>query len=101
MALCNFVWKASPSGRGSGGERAGRQVLKLGHAQVGDGDEVAACPEAPSSALGLLQQPIHGLDEGVAAVNDHASDDRIEALLEGGGPRSQRGAAWHRDRVRR
>lgn len=101
MAPCNFVWKASPSGRGSGGERAGRQVLKLGHAQVGDGDEVVACPEAPSRALGLLQQPIHGLDEGVATVNDHASDDRIEALLEGGGPRWQRGAAWHRDRVRR
>jgi len=57
----------------------------LGHAQVGDSDEVAASPEAPCSTFGLLQQPVHGLDEGVAAVIHHPSDHRREALLERGG----------------
>jgi len=55
------VWKATSSTRGRLRERAGRQVLELGHAQVGDSDEVAASPEAPCSTFGLLQQPVHGL----------------------------------------
>ena len=31
-------------------------MLELGHAQVGDGDEVRCCAQAASGALGLLQQ---------------------------------------------
>ena len=73
MAPCRFVWKATPSLGHRRRERAGRQVLELGHAQVGDGDEVLARPEAARGALGLLQQPVHRLDEGVAAVIDHAA----------------------------
>ena len=60
-------------------------MLELGHAQVGDGDEVLARPEAARGALGLLQQPVHRLDEGVAAVIDHAAHHRVEPLLERGG----------------
>ncbi|MFN3914079.1 MAG: hypothetical protein ACK4K3_04020, partial [Aquabacterium sp.] len=39
-APCRFVWKATLSLGHRRRERAGRQVLELGHAQVGDGDEV-------------------------------------------------------------
>ena len=53
-APCRFVWKAASSTRGRLRERAGRQVLELGHAQVGDSDEVAASPEAPCSTFGLF-----------------------------------------------
>ncbi|MBU9439804.1 hypothetical protein KTE91_32515, partial [Burkholderia multivorans] len=39
-APCRFVWKATLSLGHRRRERTGRQVLELGHAQVGDGDEV-------------------------------------------------------------
>ncbi|WP_254215877.1 PAS domain S-box protein, partial [Burkholderia multivorans] len=41
-APCRFVWKATLSLGHRRRERTGRQVLELGHAQVGDGDEVLA-----------------------------------------------------------
>jgi transposase len=40
---------------GSHDRHGGRQMPEFGHMQVGDGDEVAARPEAPGRALGLLQ----------------------------------------------
>ena len=55
-------------------------MLELGHAQVGDGDEVGRCAKAPCGALGLLQQAVHGLDEGVGSVVDHAPHDGLGAL---------------------
>ncbi len=76
----SLTWAAAPHGR----ERMSRQVLELGHAQVGDGDEVLARPEAARGALGLLHLPVHGLDEGVGAVVDHAAHDRVEAVLDRG-----------------
>jgi hypothetical protein len=51
--------------RGGGSKRVGRQILELGHAQVGDGDEVAHCSEATSCRLGLLKLTVHGLHVGV------------------------------------
>ena len=33
----------------------GGQIVELGHAQVGDGDEARCCAEAACGALGLLQ----------------------------------------------
>ena len=47
-------------------------MLESGQPQVGNGDEVLARPKAPCGALGLLQQPVHGLDEGVAACEGKA-----------------------------
>ncbi len=51
--------------RGSRSKGVDRQILELGHAQVGDGDEVAHSPEAACCRLGLLQQAVHGLHIGV------------------------------------
>lgn len=56
------------------------QMLELGHAQVGDGDEVRCCAEPASGALGLLQQTVHRLDEGVGSVVDHSPYDGLGAL---------------------
>jgi hypothetical protein len=50
-------------------------VGELAQAQISDGYEVGCCPEAAGRALGLLHQPVHRLDEGVAAVIEHASHD--------------------------
>ena len=72
-ALCHFEWNLTStlvpsnteikwSGRGKG---VGGQVLELGHAQVGNGDEVAHRPEAPCCRLGLLQQAVHGFHVGI------------------------------------
>lgn len=36
--------------------------------QVGDGDDILAGTKTPRGSLGLLQQPVHGLDVGVAAI---------------------------------
>jgi hypothetical protein len=57
-------------------------MLELGHPQVGDRDEVRAGSEAARIALGLLQQAVHGLHEGVAAVIHHPPHHGVEALLE-------------------
>lgn len=62
-------------------ERVVRQVLELGHPQVSDGDEVLGRPEATGGGLGLLQEPIHGLDEGIAAAIEHAPHHAVEALM--------------------
>ena len=84
-----FVWNATISFRRSLGKRMSRQMLELGHAKVGDGDEVGRGAEAPCGALGLLKQTIHGLDEGVGSVVDYfphdglgARGDRLGQLLE-------------------
>ena len=58
---------------------------ELAQAQIGDGDEVGRRSEAACGAFGLLHQPVHGFDEGVAAVIEHASHDRVEVGLERGG----------------
>src|ERR1019366_3305195 len=84
-APCRFVWNTILSFRQGGRERVSGQMLESGQPQVGNGDEVLARAKAPCGALGLLQQPVHGLDEGVAAVIGHAAHHRAEALLDGGG----------------
>lgn len=71
-------------------ERVVRQVLELGHPQVGDGDEVLGRPKAPSGGLGLLQQAIHCLDEGIAAAVEHAPHHAVEALDQGQGQAFER-----------
>ena len=58
----------------------GGQMVELGHAQVGDGDEARCCAEAACGALGLLQQTVHRLDEGVGPVVDHSPHDGLGAL---------------------
>lgn len=62
-----------------------RQVLELGHAQVCNGDEVGAGSEAACGPFGLLQQAVHRLDEGVAAVIGHAAHHGVEPVLQGAG----------------
>ena len=61
-------------------------MLELGHAKVGDGDEVGRGAEAPCGTLGLLKQAIHSLDEGVGSVVDHSPHD---GLGERGNPLGQ------------
>ena len=56
------------------------QMFEFGHAQVGDGDEVACCAEASCGALGLLEQAVHGFDKGVRSVVDHSPHDGLGAL---------------------
>ena len=58
-------------------------MLELGHAQVGDGDEVRCGAKAPRGAFGLLQQSVHSLDECIGAVVCHAAHDGIDALGRG------------------
>ena len=60
-------------------------MLELGHTQVRDGDEVRGGSEASGSTLGLLQQAVHRLHVGVAAVIQHAAHHPIEALLQRSG----------------
>ncbi len=67
-ALCRFVWNETISSGPGRRERMSWQVLELGHAQVGDGDEVRRGADA---ALGLLEQSVHGLDEGIGAAVGH------------------------------
>ena len=55
-------------------------MLELGHAQVGDGDEVGCGSVAACSSFRLLQQSVHGLDEGVGSVVNHAAHHRIDVL---------------------
>jgi len=59
-------------------------VRELAHAQVGDADEGCRVLEAAGGTLGLLQQAVHGFDEGVAAVLEHASHNRIEVARQRG-----------------
>ena len=64
-------------------QRVDRQMLGLGHAQIGDGNEVAGGPEPPGRSLGLLQQAVHGLHIRIAALVQHAAHVRLEALAQG------------------
>lgn len=52
---------------------------------IGEAHEVAACPESPRGALGLLHQPVYRLHQDVAVVIHHPSHHRLEALLERAG----------------
>ena len=54
-ALRHFVWNTTISFSQRRCERMGGQVLELGHAQVGDADEVGRGSVAPCGAFGLLQ----------------------------------------------
>ena len=47
---------------------------------VGDGDEVRRRAKTPRGALGLLQQAVHVLDEGIRSVVGHAAHDRVGAF---------------------
>ena len=58
---------------------------ELAQTQVGDGDEVDGGSEAASGALGLLEQAVHGRDEGVGAMVEPAAHDAVDVLLERGG----------------
>ena len=60
-------------------------MLKLGHAQVGHGDEVLDVAEASGGGLRLLEQAVHRFDVGVAASVEHAAHDAAEVLLQGEG----------------
>ncbi len=80
MALCRSVWNLTShpvpcDARGQGRGRRERrhwQVCELAQAQIGDGDEVGCGPETARGALGLLHETVHGFDEGIAAVIQHA-----------------------------
>jgi hypothetical protein len=84
-ALCRFARPRHPM---VAAERVSRQGLQARQAQVGDGDEVLGRAVSARCALGLLKLPVHRLDEGVAAVIEHAAHDRVEALLDRGRPAS-------------
>ena len=49
-------------------------MLELGQAQLRNGDEVSARSEPFGRSLGVLQQPVHGLNECVATSLLHARD---------------------------
>src|SRR5450631_3877688 len=59
-------------------------MRELAQSQVGNRDEVGGGSVAAGGPLGLLQEPVHGLDEGVRAVIEHAAHDALEVLLERG-----------------
>jgi hypothetical protein len=53
-ALRRFAWKVTLAHRSCRREWARRQMLELGHAKTGDGNELNAGPEMPCSELELL-----------------------------------------------
>lgn len=61
-------------------------MVEFGHTQVCDGDEVGRRSEAACGVLGVLQQAVHGLGEGVGPVVDHSPHhglgNRLGQLLE-------------------
>ena len=59
------------------------QMFEPGHAQVGDGDEVAHVAESARGALGLLHQAVDGFDVGVAATVEHTANDAFQMRLQG------------------
>jgi len=60
-------------------------VAEFGYSQVSNGDEVSTRPEAARGAFGLLQQAVHRLHEGIAAMIEHPTDHRIKVAAHGGG----------------
>ena len=60
-------------------------MFKLGHAQVGHGDEVLDVAETSGGGLRLLEQSVHGFDVGVAAPVEHSAHDASEVLMQGDG----------------
>ncbi len=59
-----------------------RQMLELGHPEVGDGDEMLRRAETVCCVLGLLQQAIHGFHAGVAALVQHSVSRLQDATSE-------------------
>jgi len=59
-------------------------MLELGHAQVGNRDEVLGVTEASGGGFGLLKQPVHCFAVGVATPVEHAADDAAEVFFQGG-----------------
>ncbi len=59
-------------------------MLKLGHSQVRNRDEVGGSFKTSGCTFGLLEQSIHGLDISVTAVVQHTAHHAIEALLQSG-----------------
>ena len=57
-------------------------MRQLAQSQVGNGDEVGRVSKSACCSFGLLHHPVHGLDEGVAAVIEHAAHHRFEVRLE-------------------
>ena len=65
------------------------EMGEFAQTQVGDGDEVGGGSEAAGGALGLLEQAVHGFDEGVGAMVEHAAHDAVEVLLVATGRQGQ------------
>lgn len=74
---------ASSAEGSSGHQRVGGQMGELGHAQVGDVDEVLHRSEATRCRLCLLQQPVHGLHVGIAAPVQHAPHHAVKTRAQG------------------
>jgi hypothetical protein len=60
-------------------------MFELGHTQIRDGDQVGDGSKTSGRALCLLQQSIHCLHVGIAAVVQHAAHHLVDALFEGVG----------------
>jgi len=74
-------------------ERRGWEVPELAQSQVGDIDEVGCGPEAARGAFGLLHEAVHGFDECIAAVVEHAAHDGVEVRFQGCGQALEGGKA--------
>ena len=72
-------------------------MLKRGHAQVGDRDEVLGIPKAPSGGFSLLRQAVHRLDVGVAAPVKHAAHHPTEVFFQ----RRRQALEWFQPRAPR
>ncbi len=71
-------------GRSCGRQGIVGQVFELGHAQIGNRNEVCGGFKASGGPFDLLQQAIHRLDIGVAAVVQHTAHHAIDALAQRG-----------------
>lgn len=68
------------------GQRIAGQMFQPGHAEVGDGGEVAHVAESACGALGLLQQAVHSFGVGVAGAVVHAANGAFQMRLQGSDP---------------
>jgi len=59
-----------------------RQMLRFGHPQVRNGDEIGCGAETSGRALGLLEKSVHRFDEGVRTAVGHTAHDRLGALTD-------------------
>lgn len=56
-------------------------MLKSGHPQVGNRNEIADIAKATGYGPGLLQQSVHGFDVGIAAAIKHPTDHAVKMVL--------------------